>query len=109
MEAGFQSEILYEKANFLKRELNYLDKLILKKKKISFEELKRNKEILKLRRRAEEVIDDSYQFKIISDKIRRLEESSLNFEDFDAIYRIRDKIRDEIDSILIEIYEKKAE
>ncbi len=109
MEADFQSEILYEKANFLKRELNYLDKLILKKRKISFEELKRNKEILKLRRRAEEVIDDSYQFKIISDKIRRLEESSLNFEDFDAIYRIRDKIRDEIDSILIEIYEKKAE
>lgn len=102
-------ELLYEKAKLLRSELNKLDNLILRKKKISFDELMRNKEILRLKKRAEEVIDDSYQFKIISEKIRRLEDKSLYFEDFDTIYKTRDKLRAEIDEILIEIFEKKAE
>lgn len=107
MEFSILNNDLYEKVRLLKRELNYLDKMILQKRKISFDELIRNKEILKLKRKAEEIVDDSYQFELISDKIKRLEESSFQFDDFDVIYEMRDKLRAEIDEILIEICDRK--
>ena len=107
MEFSILNNDLCEKVRLLKRELNYLDKMILRKRKISFDELIRNKEILRLKRKAEEIVDDSYQFKLISDKIKRLEESSFQFDDFGIIYEMRDKLRAEIDEILIEIFDKK--
>lgn len=97
---------LEEKVFELQTELETIDTQILEINKFTLNDLMRNKEILRLKYKASEAKNkNAALFKRLCGKIDGLEAETLKLKKTDGLYLKRNVIKDEIDRILIELYD----